>query len=123
MLALGAALYAIGFGMIGFASSLPLFWIAVVILTIGEMVIVPAAQTVTADLAPIDMRGRYQATFGLINNFFYGFGPVIGGYLFDVGHGPLVWFGSLILGLAVAFGFRAFGPQLRAREAALEAQA
>ena len=88
-----------------------------VILTIGEMVIVPAAQTVTADLAPIDMRGRYQATFGLFNNFFYGLGPVIGGYLFDIGHSQLIWFGSLVLGLAVAFGFRAAGPQLRAREA------
>lgn len=120
MLALGAALYGIGFGLIGFAASLPLFWIAVVILTIGEMVIVPAAQTVTADLAPADMRGRYQAAFGLINNFFYGFGPVIGGYLFDVGHSQFIWFGSLILGLAVAFGFRAFGPQLRAREAAAQ---
>ena len=120
MLALGAALYGVGFGLIGFVSSLLFFWIAVVILTIGEMVIVPAAQTVSADLAPIDMRGRYQATFGLINNFFYGFGPVIGGYLFDVGHGQLIWFGALILGLAVAFGFRAFGPQLRAREALAE---
>ena len=123
MLALGAALYGIGFGMIGFASSLPWFWIAVVILTVGEMVIVPAAQTVTADLAPIDMRGRYQATFGLINNFFYGCGPVIGGYLFDIGHSQFIWLGSLLLGLAVAFGFRTFGPQLRAREAAAAAQA
>lgn len=121
MLALGAALYAIGFGMIGAATTLFWFWVAVVILTIGEMVIVPAAQTVTADLAPIDMRGRYQAAFGLINNFFYGLGPVIGGYLFDTGHSQLIWFGSLVLGLAVAFGFRASGPRLRAREALAEA--
>lgn len=122
MLALGAALYAIGFGLIGFAPTLFWFWVAVVILTIGEMVIVPAAQTVTADLAPIDMRGRYQAVFGLTNNFFYGLGPVIGGYLFDTGRSQLIWLGSLVLGLAVAFGFRAFGPQLRAREAEAEAQ-
>ncbi len=117
MLALGAALYGIGFGLIGLVSSLFLFWIAVVILTFGEMVIIPAAQTVTADLAPADMRGRYQATYGLFNNLFYGFGPVIGGYLFDMGHGQLIWLSSLIVGLAIAFGFRAFGPQLRAREA------
>jgi MFS family permease len=123
MLALGAGLYALGFGLIGFATSLLYFWIAVVILTIGEMVIVPAAQTVTADLAPLDMRGRYQAAFGLINNFFYGLGPVIGGYLFDIGHSQLIWLGSLTLGLAVAFGFRAFGPRLREREAAVGAQA
>ncbi len=122
MLALGAALYAVGFGLIGFASTLFWFWMAVVILTIGEMVIVPAAQTVTADLAPIDMRGRYQAVFGLINNLFYGLGPVMGGYLFDTGHGQLIWLGSLVLGLAIAFGFRASGPQLRAREALAEAQ-
>ena len=123
MLALGAALYGIGFGLIGLVSSLFFFWIAVMILTIGEMVIVPAAQTVSADLAPIDMRGRYQATFGLINNFFYGFGPVIGGYLFDIGHSQLIWLGSLFLGLAVAFGFRAFGSRLRAREGAAAAEA
>ncbi len=121
MLALGAALYAIGFGLIGFAPTLFWFWVAVVILTIGEMVIVPASQTVTADLAPIDMRGRYQAAFGLTYNLFYGLGPVIGGYLFDSGHSQFIWLGSLVLGLAVAFGFRASGPQLRAREAMAEA--
>lgn len=121
MLALGAGLYAVGFGLIGLASDLFQFWLAVVILTLGEMVIIPAAQTVTADLAPADMRGRYQATFGLFNNFFYGLGPVIGGYLFDMGRGQSIWLGSFVLGLAVAFGFRAFGPQLRAREAAVVA--
>jgi MFS family permease len=123
MLALGSALYAIGFGLIGFAATAVLFWIAIVILTFGEMVIVPAAQTVTADLAPIDMRGRYQATFGLVNNFFYGFGPVIGGFLFDNGHGQWIWLGSLLLGLLIALGFRASRSQLQTREALAEAQA
>ncbi len=121
MLALGAALYAVGFGLIGFAATTTLFWIAVVILTLGEMVIVPAAQTVAADLAPIDMRGRYQAAFGLINNVFFGVGPVIGGFLFDNGQGRWIWIGSLVLGLAIACGFRLYRPQLRAREAVAQA--
>ena len=122
MLALGAALYGLGFGLIGFASTTTLFWIAIVILTIGEMVIVPASQTVAADLAPIDMRGRYQAVYGLIGNVGFGIGPVIGGLLFDAGLGRWIWITSLLLGLAVAFGFRAFGPRLRAREALAEVQ-
>ena len=120
MLALGAALYAIGFGLIGFVATVVWFWIAVVIMTFGEMVIVPAGQTVAADLAPIDMRGRYQAVFGLVNNFFYGLGPVIGGVLFDNGNGQWIWSGSLILGLLVALGFRASRSQLQAREALAE---
>jgi len=45
MLALGTALYALGFGLIGFVSVSLLFEVAVIILTIGEMVIIPAAQT------------------------------------------------------------------------------
>ncbi len=119
MLAFGAALYAIGFGLIGFVSTSVMFEVAVIVLTIGEMVIVPAAQTIPANLAPKDMRGRYQAAFGLVNNVGFGIGPVLAGSLFDAGLGQWIWIGALIIGLTVAFGFRAYGPKLRAREAAL----
>jgi MFS family permease len=115
MLALGAALYGAGFGLVGFVSTGFMFEAAVIVLTIGEMVIVPASQTLAADLAPIDMRGRYQAVYGLAAGLGFGIGPVAGGYLFDVGLGQWIWIGSLIIGLAVAAGYRAFGPQLRAR--------
>ena len=121
MLALGAALYAAGVGLIGFVATKVMFEMAVVILTIGEMVIVPASQTIAADLAPVDMRGRYQAVYGLVGSLGFGIGPVIAGRLFDVGLGRWIWMGSLILGMAVALGFRAFGPALRAREALVEA--
>jgi MFS family permease len=83
------------------------------------MVIVPASQTVAADLAPIDLRGRYQAVYGLVASIGFGIGPVVAGQLFDVGLGRWIWIGSLLLGMAVALGFRAFGPRLRAREAML----
>lgn len=121
MLALGAALYAVGFGLIGFVATGVLFEAAVIILTIGEMVMVPASQTIAADLAPTDMRGRYQAVYGLVGSLGFGIGPVIAGSLFDVGLGRWIWIGALILGLIVAMGFRSFGPRLRAREALIEA--
>jgi MFS family permease len=116
MLALGAALYAIGFGLIGFVATGVMFEVAVIILTLGEMVLVPASQTVAADLAPIDMRGRYQAVLGLMMSVGYGIGPVVGGLLYDRGAGHWIWYASLIIGLGVAFGFRATGSGLRARE-------
>ena len=85
------------------------------------MIIVPASQTIAADLAPSDLRGRYQAVYGLVGSLGFGIGPVIAGSLFDAGLGRWIWIGSLILGLIVAAGFRSFGPRLRAREALIEA--
>jgi MFS family permease len=116
MLALGAALYGVGFGLIGFVGTSLMFEAAVIILTVGEMVIVPASQTLVADLAPIDMRGRYQAVYGVAAGIGYGVGPVVGGYLFDAGAGQWIWIGSLIVGLAVAAGYRANGPRLKQRQ-------
>ena len=115
------AVAVVGFGLIGFVATGILFEAAVIVLTIGEMVIVPASQTIAADLAPADMRGRYQAVYGLVGSLGFGIGPVIAGSLFDAGLGRWIWIGSLILGLIVAAGFRSFGPRLRAREALIEA--
>lgn len=117
MLALGSALYAAGFGLIGFVDTSLLFETAIIILTIGEMVIVPASQTLAADLAPIDMRGRYQAIYGLTAGLGFGVGPVLAGALFDAGLGRWIWIGSLIIGMAVAAGYRGFGPRLKKRQA------
>ncbi|HEY4722160.1 MAG TPA: hypothetical protein VII92_09960, partial [Anaerolineae bacterium] len=66
-------------------------------------------------------RSRMLALGAALYAIGFGIGPVIAGSLFDVGLGRWIWIGSLILGLAVAFGFRAFGPRLRAREALIEA--
>ena len=81
------------------------------------MVIIPASQTLAADLAPVEMRGRYQAVYGLMAGLGFEVGPVLAGALFDAGAGRWIWIGSLILGLAVAAGYRAFGPRLKARQA------
>lgn len=105
MLALGAVLYGIGFGLVGFVSLGLFFEIAIIIITFGEMVIVPVAQTVAADLAPVDMRGRYQAVFTLTTFVGFGIGPFLGGSLFDVGLGQWIWIASFIIALAVAAGY------------------
>jgi MFS family permease len=115
MLALGATLYAFGFGLIGFVNTGFMFEIAVIILTLGEMVIVPASQTLAADLSPIDMRGRYQAAYGLVATVGFGIGPVVAGMLFDAGLGQWIWIGSLFLGLIVASGYRANAARLKQR--------
>ncbi len=61
IMAVGTLLYAIGFGMYGFVSTYPLFMAAMVVITIGEMLVAPNSQALAAKFAPEAMRGRYMA--------------------------------------------------------------
>ena len=65
MMALGALLYGIGFGLYGVVSSYAAFLLAIAVATLGEMVTVPLSNALVANLAPADMRGRYNAVFGI----------------------------------------------------------
>ena len=61
MMAAGSLLYAIGFAMYGFVSGFVLFVLAMIVITVGEMVVSPFQQSLVAGFAPEDMRGRYMA--------------------------------------------------------------
>lgn len=105
MLALGAVLTAIGFGLYGFVSVYGLFMVAMAILTVGEMIMVPVGQALVARMAPEDMRGRYMAVFGLGWTVAGVFGPLMAGRLLDGGNPQWLWYVSLLLGLAAAGTF------------------
>jgi MFS family permease len=105
MMALGALLYALGFGVIGFVDTLPLFASSVVIWTLGEMVIAPVSTVLVADMAPETMRGRYMGVFGLTWGIGYGLGPTLGGAIMDNLGGRYIWYASLILGSMAAAAF------------------
>src|SRR4030067_2141354 len=64
MMTIGTALYTLGFGMYGVVSGFGLFVVAMVIITIGEMIVSPVAQALVAQMSPADMRGRYMAVYG-----------------------------------------------------------
>ena len=57
----GNAFYLVGFGSYGLSPSMPLFVLAMVLITLGEMLVIPTSQALTALLAPPDMRARYVA--------------------------------------------------------------
>jgi MFS family permease len=109
MMALGAFLYALGFGVIGFVGTLPLFAFSVVIWTLGEMVIAPVSTVLVADMAPETMRGRYMGIFGLTWVIGYGLGPTLGGAVMDNLGGRYIWDASLILGSMAAAAFLLLG--------------
>jgi len=105
MMALGTLLYAIGFGMYGFVSSYTLFAAAMIVITIGEMVVMPISQALVAKIAPEDMRGRYMAVFGFGWAVPQAVGPFLAGVVMDNADPRWVWYGSLMVGLAAAGAF------------------
>jgi len=105
IMALGSLLYAVGFGMYGFVSAYIFFMVAMVIITIGEMVIIPVSQAYVGDAAPEDMRGRYSGVMGFSWMIPWMIGPLLAGLLIDNGYPNWVWYGSAILASISVAGF------------------
>lgn len=106
VLAVGSVFYALGVGMVGLSAGFFGFWLAMVILTVGEMMMIPTSTALTANLAPADMRGRYMSVYALTWGLGFGIGPVVGGVLNDNLAPAAIWaFGALVGGLAAAAFF------------------
>ncbi len=105
VIAIGTLFYVVGFGMYGFISAVYLFFIAMIIITIGEMIVTPIQQTVVAKFAPEDKRGRYMAMFGFhwaIPNLF---GVLLAGLVWDNIGPNWVWYFAGILSFISVVGF------------------
>jgi predicted MFS family arabinose efflux permease len=73
-----------------------------VIMTCGELIIMPTSTTYVANLAPVDMRGRYMSLYSLTWQVAQGIGPLTGGYLSDHFGPSAPWFeGGVAATLAV----------------------
>jgi MFS family permease len=105
MMAVGAALYAVGFGLYGFVATMPLFALAIVILTVGEMLVSPVMQALSADMAPEHMRGRYMAVFGFSFGIPFGIGPYLAGLILDNANPNLLWYATAIVGGLATLAF------------------
>jgi MFS family permease len=105
MMAVGTFLYAIGFAMYGFVAGFALFITAMVIITIGEMVLAPFQQSIVASFAPEDMRGRYMAVSGLTWSIAFTVGPYFAGLILDGPNPNMLWFISGFIGLLATGGF------------------
>ena len=99
MTALGMLFYAIGVGSVALGSNFWGLWISMIIITIGEMIIVPTGSAYVANISPEHMRGRYMGIYSLTWSLSIGIGPLLGGILSD-NYGPsATWIGGLVIGL------------------------
>jgi len=97
----------IGFSMYGFVSTYIMFVLAMVIITIGEMVVSPVAQALVASFAPEEMRGRYMAVFGFSWGIPFAVGPYLAGLIMDGPKPYLLWYVAGFIGLLSMFAFLA----------------
>lgn len=102
MMALGTIFYSIGFALFGIFTTYLLFMLNIVIITIGEMIVVPTSQALVANFAPADKRGRYMAIAGLSWAIPQTIGPGAAGYILDNYNPNWLWFiGAALCGLSV----------------------
>ncbi|MFD2169376.1 MDR family MFS transporter [Tumebacillus lipolyticus] len=85
----------------GWSYMLALLLLTEFIFTIGEMLLMPQAQKAVSILAPIELRARYFAVYGLSWNLTRTFGPFLGAFGFSY-FGGQHWFSIISLLLVAA---------------------
>jgi len=101
----GSVFYILSPLMIAFSTGFWGFWLAMVIMTMGELIVVPRSSAYAANLAPVDKRGRYMSLYGLTWNVASGISPVLGGFLSDQLGAQAPWLGGALFGLFAFFAF------------------
>jgi MFS family permease len=115
LMAVGAALYMIGFSLYGFVTAMWMFAAAMLVITFGEMIVIPTAQALVSRLAPEDKRGRYMAVFGLSWGMSATIGPWAAGIILDNYNPFWVWYLCGILAAVAVAGFLVLDARTRQR--------
>ncbi|UII72345.1 MFS transporter [Pseudomonas sp. HN11] len=112
MLMLGMLFFVVG--LMGFAyAQLPIIWVlAMIVFTVGEIIIIPAEYLFIDYIAPEDMRGVYYGAQNL-SNLGAALGPVLCGVALSF-YAPQAMFYVLSMCIVVASGFYFMGSRHRA---------
>ena len=117
-LAASALLLGLGYGtnvLAGVLPPLPVYLAAGLLWTVGEVLGFPYAAQLVADLAPGELRGRYQGAFSMCWGIAFILSPVLGGGLLARRGATVLWCACLAGGAAVALGHLAAAPARRRR--------
>lgn len=98
VIGIGFFLCGLGVACCGFATGWIWIAVALVIFTIGEMISMPVSGAYVSELAPEDMRGRYNGVIGLTWHFGHAVAPGLGLLLYKES-APALWWGCLLFGL------------------------
>lgn len=103
-MALGMLFYALGTGSVALGHTYQQFLASMIIVTLGELILVPTSSAYVARLAPPEKRGRYMSIYNLTWGVSTGIGPVLGGLFNDYISPQAIWIFGLLVGLLSALG-------------------
>jgi MFS family permease len=113
VIAVGMLIYAIGVGSVALMNSFWGFWASMVLMTFGELTLIPTVSKYIADLAPADKRGRYMSFYWFSWGIARGAAPLIGGFLNDWVGPRSIWIGGLTIGLVSTIGLFIYSARKR----------
>ncbi len=99
IMVLGGIFFTVGVGSVALGTGFWWFWTSMVVMTLGELVLMPTSSTFVANHAPPDKRGRYMSIYGLSWTISSGAGSLIGGVLNDAFGYRAIWLGGALIGL------------------------
>jgi MFS family permease len=107
---IGSVIYGIGYLMVGFSAGMQFLILAVVIITIGEMIVTPTSLSYASIIAGDAHKGRYLGFFNLGQSLGWAVAPLVGGVLLDTysGRSINIWAVISVLALIAAIGFLLF---------------
>jgi MFS family permease len=77
-LAVALPLMGLPFLLLGLSAQIPMVVLVIALFVLGEMLWIPASQSVVARLAPADLRGAYMGAFGISWSVSWALGPFLG---------------------------------------------
>jgi MFS family permease len=100
-MALGYALVGLAFGTNELLPVVSLPVLAIILLTVGEIISMPVAAAYVSNLAPADKRGLYMGTYGMTWSLAFVCGPSLGLVLYSFDPGVL-WAACTLAGFSAA---------------------
>jgi MFS family permease len=101
---LGTGLYAVGYFFVAGVTDGISLAMTMIIITIGEMIVVPVSIDLTVSMSSETERGKYLGIFGLIGSFGWFGSTLVGGILYDnLSDGWLFWGSISSMGMVTAF--------------------
>jgi MFS family permease len=120
LLAISAALFGVGYGINALGGSLVVYSVGTAFWTVGEVVGFPVASTMVANLAPVELRGRYQGAFAMCWGIAFTIAPLAAGETIQRLGSRALWLLCLAVALAVSVGHLATAGPRRKRLAELK---
>jgi MFS family permease len=112
VMAAAFSLYASGLAIVALltpATAIAGLALTIVLVTVGEMLLMPVVAAFVSDLSPVNRRGTYQGIALAAGGLGSGIGPPVAGFVLDTVPGATLWLGAAAMMAVVGLCFVALG--------------